>query len=152
MHHQFLERLTCKNTACIFFPARLCCFSKSIHGRFGEYLGTDLLERFVVSKFPTNQPHVIFWRGTIKQNLQIKPHTIVERLKERLLCVRFEVFTFLRNVGSHRIYTAPHPRRRPSSRLLWSPRISAEVSTEVTGMRAGKHRLCLASGVTCVRR
>jgi hypothetical protein len=26
--------------------------------------------------------------------------------------------TFLRNVGSHKIYTAPHPRRRHSSGML----------------------------------
>jgi hypothetical protein len=32
--------------------------------------------------------------------------------------------TFLRNVGSHKIYTAPHPRRRHSSySLLWNPQI-----------------------------
>jgi hypothetical protein len=27
--------------------------------------------------------------------------------------------TFFRNVGSHKIYTAAHPRRRHSSRLKW---------------------------------
>lgn len=55
----------------------------------------------------------VFVRGTIKQNLQIKPHTIVECRKERLLSF---------------------------------PRISIEVSTGVTGIRAGKQSV---SGVWC---
>jgi hypothetical protein len=36
---------------------------------------------------------------------------------------------FLRNVGSHKIYTAPHPRRRYSSGIYWSPtRIESRLS------------------------
>jgi hypothetical protein len=41
--------------------------------------------------------------------------------------------TFLRNVGSHKIYTAPHPRRQHSSQsLLWKPQILHVYGMSVT--------------------
>jgi hypothetical protein len=56
--------------------------------------------------------------------------------------------TFLRNVGSHKIYTAPHPRRRHSSNLhtfemLHNTRIDLQdwvttMQVHITGLGQGK--------------
>jgi hypothetical protein len=62
-------------------------------------------------------------------------------------------------VGNHKTkftdkttYSCRTKQEYRMERILWFPKISTKISTEVTGMLAGKYRPCPASGVICVRK
>jgi predicted RNA binding protein YcfA (HicA-like mRNA interferase family) len=50
--------------------------------------------------------------------MEIMRDSVINYLKKISLSLFISVDIFLRTVGSHKIYTAPHPRRRHSSLFI----------------------------------